>query len=56
MLMARVSEELPVNDEIVELAGNLTQGVPMATPVFDGAREGDITDMLEIAGLDRRVR
>ena len=39
-------------DEIVELAGNLTGGVPMGTPVFDGAREGDVTTMLEQAGLD----
>ena len=37
--------------EIVELAGNLTNGVPMGTPVFDGAREGDVTAMLEKAGL-----
>ena len=37
--------------EIVELAGNLTHGVPMGTPVFDGAREGDVTAMLEKAGL-----
>ncbi|MGB7373278.1 DNA-directed RNA polymerase subunit beta [Pontixanthobacter sp.] len=37
--------------EIVELAGNLTNGVPMGTPVFDGAREGDVTTMLEKAGL-----
>ncbi|WP_374406760.1 DNA-directed RNA polymerase subunit beta [Pelagerythrobacter sp.] len=37
--------------EIVELAGNLTNGVPMGTPVFDGAREGDVTVMLEKAGL-----
>jgi DNA-directed RNA polymerase subunit beta len=39
--------------EIVELAGNLTAGVPMGTPVFDGAHEGDVSDMLELAGLDR---
>ena len=38
--------------EIVELAGNLTNGVPMGTPVFDGARESDVTAMLEKAGLD----
>ena len=37
--------------EIVELAGNLTHGVPMGTPVFDGARESDVTAMLEKAGL-----
>ena len=45
-------EELPrENHEIVELAGNVTGGVPIATPVFDGAREPDIVKMLEKAGL-----
>ena len=44
--------ELPDgDDEIIELAGNLTNGVPIATPVFDGARETDIVEMLENAGL-----
>jgi DNA-directed RNA polymerase subunit beta len=38
--------------EILELAGNLTNGVPIATPVFDGAHESDIAEHLEIAGLD----
>jgi len=38
--------------EIVEMAGLLTNGVPMATPVFDGARESDVADMLALAGLD----
>ncbi len=38
--------------QILELAGNLTNGVPMGTPVFDGAVEADICDMLEKAGLD----
>ncbi|MGH7098726.1 MAG: DNA-directed RNA polymerase subunit beta, partial [Stellaceae bacterium] len=37
--------------ELVELAGNLAHGVPMASPVFDGAREEDIVAMLEKAGL-----
>ena len=41
------------DDEIVELAGNLKEGVPMATPVFDGAQESEIKDMLELAGLPR---
>ncbi|HUF43949.1 MAG TPA: DNA-directed RNA polymerase subunit beta [Aestuariivirgaceae bacterium] len=40
------------DDEFVELAGNLTKGVPIATPVFDGAREDDITFMLQQAGLN----
>ncbi|HWK40540.1 MAG TPA: DNA-directed RNA polymerase subunit beta [Croceibacterium sp.] len=38
--------------EIVELAGNLKTGVPMGTPVFDGAREPDVSAMLSKAGLD----
>ena len=37
--------------EIMELAGNLTDGLPIATPVFDGAREADIKRLLELAGL-----
>jgi len=40
------------DDEILELAGNLRGGVPMATPVFDGAVESEIKDMLKIAGYD----
>jgi DNA-directed RNA polymerase subunit beta len=39
------------DDGIVELAGNLRRGVPMATPVFDGAHESEIKTMLEMAGL-----
>jgi len=38
--------------EIVELAQNLRGGVPMGTPVFDGAVERDVAEMLELAGLD----
>ncbi len=41
------------DEEVVELAGNLQGGVPMATPVFDGASEEEIKDMLELAGLPR---
>jgi DNA-directed RNA polymerase subunit beta len=37
---------------IVELAGNLRTGVPVATPVFDGAKERDIMEMLSQAGLN----
>jgi DNA-directed RNA polymerase subunit beta len=40
------------DDDIVEMAGLLKGGVPMATPVFDGAREADVSMMLELAGLD----
>ena len=39
-------------DELVELSGNLRHGVPIATPVFDGAKEADIEKMLDLAGLD----
>jgi DNA-directed RNA polymerase subunit beta len=39
-------------DELTELAANETAGVPMSTPVFDGAREEDIVEMLAKAGLD----
>jgi DNA-directed RNA polymerase subunit beta len=39
-------------DELVELGGNLRHGVPIATPVFDGAKEKDIENMLDLAGLD----
>src|SRR6185312_6830406 len=37
--------------ELVELAEGLRKGVPVASPVFDGAREDDINQMLERAGL-----
>jgi len=37
--------------EVMELAGNLADGVPIATPVFDGATEGEIKRLLELAGL-----
>ena len=40
-------------EEILELAGNLRNGIPFATPVFDGAKESNIVDMLERAGLDK---
>lgn len=38
--------------ELLEMAENLKRGVPIATPVFDGAHEVDIVDMLSKAGLD----
>jgi DNA-directed RNA polymerase subunit beta len=40
------------DDEVVELAGNLRNGVPTATPVFDGASEAEIKGMLRLADLD----
>ncbi|MDO9078063.1 MAG: DNA-directed RNA polymerase subunit beta, partial [Brevundimonas sp.] len=45
---------LPDSEEdLVELARNLSKGVPFATPVFDGAHINDIEELLEKAGLDR---
>ncbi len=41
------------DDQIMELAGNLRGGVPMATPVFDGASEEEIGKMFDLAGYDR---
>src|SRR5947207_2808994 len=41
------------DNEVMELAANLENGVPFATPVFDGATETEIKDMLELAGLPR---
>jgi DNA-directed RNA polymerase subunit beta len=41
------------DEQILELANNLRGGVPVASPVFDGAREDDIVAMLEQAGLHR---
>ncbi|MCZ6885278.1 MAG: DNA-directed RNA polymerase subunit beta, partial [Alphaproteobacteria bacterium] len=47
------SEIAPLDDdELAELAGNETNGVPFATPEFDGAKEDDNNAMLEKAGLD----
>ncbi len=40
------------SDQIIDMAGLLQNGVPMGTPVFDGAREADVTAMLVKAGLD----
>lgn len=47
----RVNLESLNDDEILVLAHNLRSGVPMATPVFDGASEADIKSMLKLAGL-----
>ena len=40
------------DDQLLELARNLKPGVPIATPVFDGAKEADIEEMLKLAGFD----
>ncbi|OIQ25441.1 MAG: DNA-directed RNA polymerase subunit beta [Alphaproteobacteria bacterium MedPE-SWcel] len=39
--------------DLVEAAGNVTRGVPIATPVFDGAKEEDVNDSLIRAGFDK---
>ena len=48
------NDELDALDdsELVESAQNLRRGIPIATPVFDGAREEDIAKMLSDAGLN----
>ena len=48
----KVEEIKSLSDaEVLELAGNLVDGVPIATPVFDGATETEIKTMLELAEL-----
>ncbi|MFA6016104.1 MAG: DNA-directed RNA polymerase subunit beta [Gallionellaceae bacterium] len=49
------AEEIAIfsDEEVTELCRNLKKGVPFATPVFDGASEEEIKDMLELAGLPR---
>ena len=44
------------DSEVIELAENLKRGVPFATPVFDGAAEADIKDMLDLAFPDDDAR
>jgi DNA-directed RNA polymerase subunit beta len=41
------------DDQLLELSANLRRGVPMATPVFDGAHEPDIVEMLEKANFEK---
>ncbi len=40
------------DEHLIEAASNVTRGVPIATPVFDGAKEADINDALTRAGFD----
>ena len=51
-LQERVLVDLE-DHEVIELGKNLSGGVPFATPVFDGAREADIVQKLQDAGLER---
>ncbi len=39
------------DDEILDLGNNLKEGIPFATPVFDGAKEKDITNLLSVSGV-----
>ena len=50
---ATIKEDLDSlnNTEIQSLANNLTDGLPIATPVFDGAKESEIKDLLKLAEL-----
>ena len=41
------------DDQLIELAENLKKGMPIATPVFDGARDGRYRGDADRAGLDR---
>ena len=41
------------DDQLIEAASNVTDGVPIATPVFDGAKENDVDAALEKAGFDK---
>ncbi len=40
------------DEDLLKFADSLTPGIPMATPVFDGAKEADVSIMLQLAGLD----
>ena len=41
------------DEKLIEVASNVTRGVPIATPVFDGAKEADVNDALRRAGFDQ---
>ncbi len=47
----KVNLDLLSDDEVIRLAKNLRAGVPTATPVFDGANENEIKEMLKLADL-----
>ena len=51
---AAIKEDLDslTNQEILNLANNLRGGLPIATPVFDGAKEEEIKDLLKFSGTD----
>ena len=41
------------NDEFKDLCNNIQNGIPISTPVFDGAKEQDVTKMLELSNLPK---
>ena len=43
-------------DNLLSVASNVKKGVPIATPVFDGAKESDVTEALSRAGLDESAQ
>ena len=43
-------------DNLLAVASNVKKGVPIATPVFDGAKESDVTEALSRAGLDESAQ
>ncbi|QYK01552.1 DNA-directed RNA polymerase subunit beta [Shewanella psychrotolerans] len=47
----RVDIDSFTDEEVIRLAKNLKGGIPTATPAFDGAKEKEIKEMLELAGL-----
>ena len=47
----RVDIDSFTDEEVIRLAKNLRGGIPTATPAFDGAKEKEIKEMLELAGL-----
>ena len=53
---ANASKHVNIDDltdkDVMELARNLCGGLPIATPVFDGAKESEIKELLELAGID----
>jgi len=48
----RENGEEVTDERILEIAHGVRDGIPMATPVFDGAREDDIVEMLKMANLE----
>ena len=45
--------EILSNDEFKDLCNNIQNGIPISTPVFDGAKEQDVTKMLELSKLPK---